>query len=185
MELIILVYINNIYYCLVNYKSNISKGIPVELLKDVVKVLIFAVILAGYHVYYVQPGFKQAESERYYYLLDVDALMTFKAAQLVAEYKGGKVDLSKPEIFNKLLDDFKSQLQGSLRDLVGGAPVFFPRAVYSSDDMVDLTPLVASKLGIDLSADFIRNILPPKESEASAPSSWQQELQTTPPATQQ
>jgi hypothetical protein len=140
-----------------------------DILKGFLQLVVLGTSLFAYHVLVIQPKLDMSVAERGYYVLDVEAIMTVKAAQLALEYRDGKLDISDPVAFDAAIDGFKLELDGILRSVVGNAPVFQPKAVYSAADFVDLTPYVAEKLNIDLSKNFMNDILNTKPAPAPVP----------------
>jgi hypothetical protein len=106
----------------------------------------------------VKPMIRMVEIERGAYIMDVESLTAFKAAQLVREYQEGRVDLASPEGIQAALDQFRGDLSRILKENVGNAPVFQPRAVVSADGFIDLTPFMASRLNIDFKQNYLNNL---------------------------
>jgi hypothetical protein len=125
-----------------------------DFIRSLIDVLLFIVILTVYHLFILQRRLDLSQAEqRGYYVLDVEGLTAFKAAQVVRAYQEGKIDLSSPESFSAFMDDFRGALKKTLAETVGNAPVFLPKSVVSAEGFIDLTPLFASRLGIDMRRD--------------------------------
>jgi hypothetical protein len=134
-------------------EDNVSKPITA-----VFQVISHCLVLAAYHFLVVQPRIDMAAVERGAYILDAEGLTTFKAAQLVKDFQAGKIDLSSSDGITAALDEFRAEVRVVLKETVGNAPVFQPRAVVSSDGFVDLTEYVASILNIDFKGKLLNNI---------------------------
>jgi hypothetical protein len=112
------------------------------------------IALATYHLLIVKPMIEMVEIERGAYIMDVEGLTAFKAAQLVREYQAGRVDLATPEGIQAALGKFRSDLGHVLKETVGNAPVFQPKAVVNAEGFIDVTPLVARRLNIDFKQNY-------------------------------
>jgi hypothetical protein len=126
-----------------------------KLISSVVILAGFGAVLTAYHFLFVEPQIRMAAAERGAYIMDVESLTAFKAAQLVKEYQEGKVDLSTPESMQLVMEEFRADIRRILKETVGNAPVFQPKAVVSGDGFIDLTPLVAGRLNINFQTNYL------------------------------
>jgi len=122
-----------------------------DLLGTLLTAVLFCLLLAGYHLFYVFPAATALkDSVRTFYVADLEALSDAKIVAMLRTYREQGVEPDDARVAQEI-SLFQEKVAQDFAELGGGTPIFQRGTViYGDISVLDLTQEVARRNGLDL-----------------------------------